>query len=126
MDSLYFTQRLLKLRYDGSLTREDRTGVLHVDTKGKVVTQSIDVRIEFLAIVDNHSRFTFTRPLRSKAGVSDALLQYVLFFERQTGKPAPTVHSEHNDGATHFLHAMDIFHKKRCAYHTNSIAHCGF
>lgn len=56
------TQGKFKRCYGGSITREDRPDVLHVETKREVDTQFVDGHNYFLKIVEEYARFTCARP----------------------------------------------------------------
>lgn len=95
--------------FKGSLTNADYVGRLHVDTKGKVDTQSINGHLYFLTIVDEFSRYTATYPMKRKSEASELLLNFVIRFEKQTGH---TVKQIHGDNGTEFMRAFDSLRKK--------------
>lgn len=86
------------------MTRASEMGTLHFDTKGKIETPSINGPNYFASIIDEYSRYTAVRPIKSKADASDAVLRFVRFFERQTGC---TVRKVHTYGGSEFKPALD-------------------
>lgn len=66
-----------KRRFAGSLTSSMEPDTLQFDTKGKIETESGHGHHYFVTIVEEHSRFVATRPIRSKADASHAILAYV-------------------------------------------------
>ena len=103
-----------KRRFDGSLTKENRIGVLHVDTKGKLEMESVNGQNYFLTIVEEYSRFTAVRPIGTKGDASRELLQIVQFFERQTGQSVRTIHT---DGGKEFSRAVDYLRDQGALVH---------
>ena len=93
-----------KRSFQGSLTSEDRIGALHVDTKGRIETESVNGHKYFLTIVEEHSRFLAVRPLRSKAEASAEVMKFTRYFERQTGRKVKRLHT---DGGSEFKRAAD-------------------
>lgn len=89
--------------FKGSLTKERRIGRLHCDTKGKIKLPSRDGHYYFLTIIDEYTRLVHVEPLRKKGDASAKLLQYVRYFERQTGQ---LVRGIHTDGGSEFTKAL--------------------
>lgn len=88
-----------KRSHRGSLTKEDHIGVLHVDTKGKIESDSVNGKRYFLTIINEFSRYLAVRPLKSKSDASGESLNFVRYFERQTGHQVRTLHA---NGGTEF------------------------
>lgn len=59
-------------------TRIDDFGRLHVDTKGKVDTSSVNGDVHFLTITDEFSRFTMTYQMEKKTQASEFLLKFII------------------------------------------------
>lgn len=95
-------------KFQGSLTKEAEVGRLHVDTKGKVDTPSVNGHLFFLTIVDEYSRFTQTYPMKSKGEASELLLNFIKKFEKQSNRVVKKIHS---DNGTEFSRAFDILKK---------------
>lgn len=93
------TKGKFRRRFGGSLTKRRKIGHLHVDTKGKIETESVDGHKYFLTIVEEVSRHTTVIPIRTKRDASEEVLNYVSRFERQTDR---TVKSIHSDGGSEF------------------------
>lgn len=90
-------------RFSGSLSNARKVGRLHVDTKGKVEEKSEGGHKYFLTIVEEYSRYTAVFPLRTKGEASDQLLQFIKWFEKQSGYVVTAVHT---DGGSEFKRAL--------------------
>ena len=88
--------------YPGSLTKAKTVGHLHADVKGMIQDQSERGARYYLVIVDEYSRYVHTVPMVNKSEASEKVLQFVTWFERQTGSP---VRSFYTDGGREFNHA---------------------
>lgn len=64
----------------GILTKDDKICVLHVNTKGKIETTSVDGHGYVITKVEEHSRFITDHHLRSKAYASEEPLKFVCRF----------------------------------------------
>lgn len=65
-------------------------------------TQSVNGNKYFLSVVDEHSRFVFVEPLRTKGQASQSLLRFTKRFEKQSD---PTAQSLYTDGGSAFHRA---------------------
>lgn len=88
--------------YHGSLTKAMTVGHLHADVKGMIKDQSGNGMRYYLVIVDEYSRFVHAIPMVDKSEASKKVLDFVQWFERQTGKP---VKSFYSDGGKEFNQA---------------------
>ena len=105
-------------KFKGSLTSESEVGRLHVDTKGKVDTPSINGHLYFLTIVDEYSRYTQTYPMKSKGEASELLLNFIKRFEKQSNRVVRKIHS---DNGTEFTRAFDILKKDGLEITTSTV-----
>ena len=88
--------------YPGNLTKAKTVGHLHADVKGMIKDQSDSGARYYLVIVDEYSRYVHAVPMVNKSEASEKVLQFVTWFERQTGRP---VKSFYSDGGREFNHA---------------------
>lgn len=95
--------------FKGSLTSETEVGRLHVDTKGKVDTTSVNGHKYFLTIIDEYSRYAQTYPMKSKGEASQLLLNFIRKLEKQSGH---TVKKVHTDNGTEITRALDYLDKQ--------------
>ena len=105
-------------QFKGSLTNSKEIGRLHVDTKGKVDTPSVNGHLYFLTIVEEHSRYTMTYPMKSKGEASELLINFVTRFERQSGKVIKKVHG---DNGSEFSRAYESLSKKGVDITTSTV-----
>lgn len=103
------TKGKYRRRFGGSLTKKSTVGHLHVDTKGKIQSASVDGHHYFLTVVDEFSRHTAVIPIRTKGEASDELMDYVTRFERQTERKVKSVHS---DGGSEFTKAFKSLNRQ--------------
>lgn len=90
--------------YIGSLTEATTVEHLRADVKGIVKTRSACDASFFVAIVKVYSRFFRATPIGNKSEVSDQVLAFVRWFERRSGQP---IRSFHSDGGKEFLQARN-------------------
>lgn len=96
-------------KYKGSITKETIPGTLHADLIGPISPHCRSGNIYLLTIVDEHSRFIEVEPLTSKSDTSRALLQIIVWFERQTGALVRVLHA---DGGSEFFPEQSELRKK--------------
>lgn len=87
------------------MTNSTHVGHLHADTKGNIRVTSVKNFKHFFTVVDEFSRFVYTRPVKSKEEVSEVLLRYIILFERLSGQPVLSLHS---DNGSEFIKAKRI------------------
>lgn len=94
--------------FHGSLTRADRVGTLHVNTKGQVKTSSVQGHRYLVTTVEEFTRFIAVRPIRSKSDAATEVLRFIKWFEKQCGHTVFKVHTsrtpiEEPNFATHWI-----------------------
>ena len=92
--------------FKGSLTKRTTVGHLHADTKGKIPKTSVNGYSHFVTVVDEYSRFVFTHPIKSKGEASGVVLRYVRWFERQSGSPVRSFHTDNGREYTKAISAL--------------------
>lgn len=102
-------------RFDGSLTRSEEIWALHVDTKGMLHVSSTEGHRYFVTIVEEASRYV--KVVKSNMEVSELLLRFVKFFEKQTGR---VVKRMHMDGGSEFFRARDYLEDHGCDVSTST------
>ncbi|KAI0558055.1 hypothetical protein FGB62_239g00 [Gracilaria domingensis] len=105
-----------KKSFRGSLSTASHPGHLHTDitTAG---TDSHDGFKYYIAIVDEYTRFLFTRPIRLKSEASEVIFEYAKCFERHSGA---VIRSLHSDGGLEFFRAQKRLRKERVNISTTS------
>lgn len=92
--------------YGGSWTKKNSPGHLHADIVGKIKPQSYHGHRYFMTVVDERTRYTHVTLLKKKSEASDELIQFMKWFERQTGE---IFKSLHRDGRSEFFQAQRKF-----------------
>jgi len=96
-------------RYKGRLTKAKKPGSIHGDLVGPIRPSSRNGYSYFLTLVDEKTRAVEIAPLKKKGHASDAVLRYVIRFERQVGT---LVRSLYTDGGSEFNRAQTALREK--------------
>lgn len=80
-----------------------KLGQFHADTKGKIKATSENGENCFVTAMDEFPRYMFAKPIRNKTTDSKVVQEFVKWFERQSGRP---VCSLHTDGGPEFFNVQ--------------------
>nr|GEV83266.1 retrotransposon protein, putative, Ty1-copia subclass [Tanacetum cinerariifolium] len=101
-------------------TNQEKLYLLHMDLCGPMHIESVNGKKYILAIVDDYSRFTWVKFLRSKDEALDFIIKFLRMIQVQL---KVSVRYIRTDNGTEFVNQMlRDYYEKVCIYHETSVA----